>query len=119
VNDFTLRKNNSASFISRIDKKGRALISSTIRKKLLLRYGSVVRITIAGKMFISKIDERGRFGVPKDVRGDALQVQGEVSVFSFSNGRCGVMLTSEPVELKTRVKISVAAPFLKSRRCLG
>ena len=134
-NGFTTRKEVSIRFVSCIDRKGRALISASLRKKLLLRYGSVILVDINGNSFSTKIDERGRFGVPKDVRGDSSEVEGVISVFSnsFSNGCDGVALTSEFVELRSRVKptfskkldqngngfkVPVMAPFSKSRRCL-
>jgi hypothetical protein len=90
------------------------LISASLRKRLLLRYGSVIQVEIDGKSFSTKVDERGRFGVPKGVRGDSSEVEGVISVFSFSsNGRYGVMSTCEPVELESRVKFPVPAPFSK------
>ena len=107
------------------------MISARIRKKLLLRYGSVVRVEIDGEVFSTKIDERGRFGVPVGIRQNSQIVDGIVSVFEFSSNGCdSVAATSESVapfcvfeskkaapkkyrELKSRVQIPVAAPFSK------
>jgi bifunctional DNA-binding transcriptional regulator/antitoxin component of YhaV-PrlF toxin-antitoxin module len=81
VGAFTLASQDSVSFTSRIDRKGRALISARIRKILRLGYGSSILVKLNGSGFVSKIDERGRFSVPFLLRGKASFIEGYV-------GRC-------------------------------
>lgn len=69
------------SFTSKIDKKGRVLISARIRKLLKLSYGSRIFVKVNSDSFVSKIDERGRFSVPAKIRGNSLSVEGKL-------GRC-------------------------------
>ena len=75
---FTQEAQDLVSFTSKIDKKGRALISSRIRKILRLRYGSRIFVEIKNKTFISKVDERGRFSIPSKIRRDSLFAEGKV-----------------------------------------
>lgn len=78
VSAFTQEAQDLISFTSRIDKKGRALISARIRKILRLCYGSRIFIEIKNASFISKTDERGRFSIPVGIRGDSLFIEGKV-----------------------------------------
>lgn len=75
---FTQEAQDLVSFTSRIDKKGRALISARIRKILKLSYGSRIFIKVNNSDFISKIDERGRFSIPSKIRRDSLFVEGKI-----------------------------------------
>jgi bifunctional DNA-binding transcriptional regulator/antitoxin component of YhaV-PrlF toxin-antitoxin module len=82
VDDFTWNsREDLLRFTSRIDKKGRALISASIRKILKLGYGSRIIIKLNGSVFTSQIDERGRFSIPAGIRGDSTFVEGDI-------GRC-------------------------------
>ena len=81
VGAFTQEAQDLISFTSRIDKKGRALISARIRKLLRLGYGSRIFVRVNGYSFISKIDERGRFSVPSKMRGRYSFVEGKVGRF--------------------------------------
>ncbi len=83
VGAFTQEAQDLVSFTSRIDKKGRALISVHIRKILRLCYGSPIFVEIRNASFISKTDERGRFSIPTKIRGDSLFVEGKI-------GRCNL-----------------------------
>lgn len=78
VDAFTKRTQDFISFTSRIDKKGRALISAPLRKTLGLEFGSRISVKIRGKSFISKIDDRGRFSIPCKVRNTSLFVEGVI-----------------------------------------
>jgi bifunctional DNA-binding transcriptional regulator/antitoxin component of YhaV-PrlF toxin-antitoxin module len=87
VNVFTLKtRKDLLRFTSRVDKKGRVLVSAQARKILNLRYGSGIFVKINGSAFTSKIDERGRFSVPISVRGTASFVYGEVGVILYDYG---------------------------------
>jgi len=81
VNAFTQRRQDLISFTSRIDKKGRALISARIRKILLLKYGSRVFVKLNNSSFTSKVDERGRFSIPLKIRRKSSSIEGRVSRF--------------------------------------
>jgi bifunctional DNA-binding transcriptional regulator/antitoxin component of YhaV-PrlF toxin-antitoxin module len=83
VSAFTERAQDLVSFTSRIDKKGRVLISARIRKILRLSYGSRILVKVNSYSFISKVDERGRFSIPTNIRGDSLLVEGKI-------GRCNL-----------------------------
>jgi bifunctional DNA-binding transcriptional regulator/antitoxin component of YhaV-PrlF toxin-antitoxin module len=78
VSAFTQEAQDLISFNSRVDRKGRALISARIRKILKLSYGSRIFIEIRNASFISKIDERGRFSIPAKIREGSLFVEGKV-----------------------------------------
>ncbi|MBI4015416.1 MAG: hypothetical protein HY362_01720 [Candidatus Aenigmarchaeota archaeon] len=58
----------SGSFSSKIDRKGRAIITAEIRKLLSLRFSSEVLITIERNSFPVRLDERGRFSIPSEIR---------------------------------------------------
>lgn len=62
------RRLDSASFTSKVDKKGRVLVSAELRKKLGLRFGTRVCAEVDGKRFLTRVDERGRFSVPAGIR---------------------------------------------------
>jgi len=81
VSAFTQEAQDLVSFISRIDKKGRALISARIRKLLRLCYGSRIFVKVNGSSFVSKIDERGRFSIPIKIRENSSFVEGKVGRF--------------------------------------
>jgi bifunctional DNA-binding transcriptional regulator/antitoxin component of YhaV-PrlF toxin-antitoxin module len=78
VRAFT-RLADSASFASKVDKKGRVLLSAGIRKRLCLRFGSKVIVYI-GAAFSTSIDERGRFVVPSSFRQDKKSISGIIRV---------------------------------------
>ena len=78
VGAFTSGRQDLVSFTSRIDKKGRALISVRIRKLLRLRYGSGIFVETENISFASKVDERGRFSIPIKIRKDSSFVEGKV-----------------------------------------
>ena len=80
----------SCSFTSRIDSKGRALLSASIRDVLCLRFGSKIAVS-AKDAFSTKIDERGRFVVPVDVRRGSSIISGTVSVI----GRDGAVASTK------------------------
>jgi len=81
VSAFTQEAQDLVSFTSRIDKKGRALVSARIRKILRLCYGSRIFVKLNGYSFISKVDERGRFSIPVKIKGYSSSIEGKV-------GRC-------------------------------
>jgi DNA-binding transcriptional regulator/RsmH inhibitor MraZ len=81
VGAFTQEAQDLVSFTSRIDKKGRALISARIRKILRLCYDSRIFVKLNGYSFISKIDERGRFSIPLKIRGRSFFIEGKVGRF--------------------------------------
>ena len=81
VGAFTQEAQDLVSFTSRVDKKGRVLISAHIRKLLRLTYGSKIFIKIKNNNFISKIDDRGRFSVPVKLREDSSFLEGKVGRF--------------------------------------
>ena len=83
VGAFTQEAQDLISFTSRIDKKGRVLISARIRKMLKLGYDSKIFVEIKNASFISKVDERGRFSIPTQIRGNSFFVEGKV-------GRCNL-----------------------------
>lgn len=78
---FTQEAQDLVSFTSRIDKKGRALISARIRKILRLCYGSRIFVKVNSYSFISKIDERGRFSIPAQIKRDSSSIEGKVGRF--------------------------------------
>lgn len=82
VSAFTQKAQDLISFTSKIDKKGRALISARIRKILRLSYGSIIFVKVNGSSFVSKIDERGRFSIPLKKRGCSSFVEGKIGRFS-------------------------------------
>ena len=77
----------SCSFTSRIDSKGRALLSADVRNKLCLKFGSKVAIS-AKDRFSTKIDERGRFVVPVRLRCGSSVISGKVSVVGRDSSAC-------------------------------
>lgn len=58
----------SGSFSSKIDRKGRAIITAELRKLLGLRFSSEVLITVSNRNFAVRLDERGRFSIPAELR---------------------------------------------------
>jgi len=65
-------------FTSRIDRKGRVLISADIRKILKLGYGSEIFVETKSASFYSRIDERGRFSFPSKIRKNYSFVEGKI-----------------------------------------
>jgi len=79
-------KKNSSRFTFNLDKRGRALISSDVRKNIGIGYNSPVLIRIGSEAFNVVLDERGRFVIPSKVR----KLLNTNSGYVYRNGRDGV-----------------------------
>ena len=97
----------SASFISKVDKKGRVLVSAELRKKLGLRFGTQIVVSVDGKKFFTKVDERGRFSVPARIRNGRGGVKVNIQVCGETFGKAS-KVRRKPVK---RVRVPPPAPL--------